>query len=102
MRERSQKRWLPVAVLCFLTFCLSFLTAFGQQEPAKEQTAALQEKKAPVKVIPAPKDIKERTGILVFMGWLWAAIFVLIYILRLKVKEVDRLYKAKYFAPPQK
>jgi hypothetical protein len=101
MKKISQKRWLPAAVLC-LTVCLSFIAAFGRQEPAKEQTAALQEKKAPEKVIPAPKDIKERTGILVFMGWLWAAIFVLIYILRLKVKEADRLYRAKYFDAPPK
>jgi hypothetical protein len=52
------------------------------------------------KIVPAFKNIKERTAAYVFLGWIWAAVCVLIYILRQKVKEVDRLYKAKFFDLP--
>jgi hypothetical protein len=47
---------------------------------------------------PAPKDIKEAIGISVFLGWMWLSIFVLIYILRQKIKEVDRIYRLKFFS----
>lgn len=53
----------------------------------------------PEKIIAGPQTIKERTAILVFLGWMWVSIGVLIYLLRLKIKEVDRLHRARYFSP---
>ena len=47
---------------------------------------------------PAPKDIKEAIGIYVFLGWMWLSIFVLIYILSQKIKEVDRIDRLKFFS----
>ena len=47
---------------------------------------------------PAPKDIREAVGIYVFLGWIWLSIFVLIYILRQKIQEVDRIYRLKFFS----
>jgi len=44
-----------------------------------------------------PKDIKEEIGIYVFLGWLWFSIFVMIYLLRQKIRELDRLHSFKYF-----
>ena len=46
---------------------------------------------------PAPKDIKERIGIYVFLAWLWLSLLVMVYFLRLKVKELDRLHALKFF-----
>jgi hypothetical protein len=37
----------------------------------------------------------------VFYAWLWLSIVVMIYFLRLWVKEADRVYKAKYYAPEE-
>ncbi|MGB8951964.1 MAG: hypothetical protein WCC06_04780 [Candidatus Aminicenantales bacterium] len=64
--------------------------------PEKTQAAPLQT--GPEEVVSAPKDIKERTAIYVFLGWMWVSIFVLIYFLRLKIKEADRVYRLKFFS----
>lgn len=49
-------------------------------------------------IVPAPKDVKEATAIYVFLGWMWLSIFVLIYFLRHKVKETDRIHQLKFFS----
>lgn len=49
-----------------------------------------------------PKDIKEEIGTYVFLGWLWLSIFVLIYLLRQKIRESDRLHSYKYFTASEK
>ena len=48
-------------------------------------------------VQPGPQDVVERVEIYVFLVWFWISIVVLIYFLRLKVKEADRLYELKYY-----
>lgn len=87
---------LILAVLICLNF-LANASVWAQQpnpgiEPprGKEQTQEVVE--------PAPKDIKEAVGIYVFLGWIWLSIFVLIYILRQKIEEVDRIYRLKFFS----
>ena len=70
------------------------------QPPAKDK--AVQAEAQPEKIFAAPRNIRERTAIYVFVAWLWAAIFVLIYILRLEIKEADRLLDLKYFRGEKK
>ena len=53
----------------------------------------------PESVVPGPGNIKEATGIYVFIGWLWLSLGVLIYLLRLKIREADRLRDSRYFDP---
>ncbi len=74
----------------------------AQPAPAEKKVASA----APATAAPAPagKEIKggplnpkERMGINVFMAWLWVAIIVLIFIFAAKIREVDRLYEARYF-----
>ena len=59
-------------------------------------------KAQPVSVVPAPQNIRESTAIYVFIGWMWLSIFVLFYLLRLKIKETDRLHASRYFNPDKK
>ncbi len=66
------------------------------QVPQPQKSAKGEEK-----VRPAFKNIKDETATYVFLGWIWASIFVLIYFLRQKIKEVDRLYKSRFFNPPR-
>jgi len=56
-------------------------------------------KSQPVSVVPAPQGIRESTAIYVFLGWMWLSIGVLVYLLRLKIREIDRLYYSKYYSP---
>ena len=80
-----------------ITLCAFLLVAYAVamsvwslQTPAKPEADRL---------IPAPENIKEGTAIYVFLGWMWLSVAVLIYFLRLKIKEVDRLYWSKFFSP---
>jgi len=66
------------------------------------ETREVPAKAEPEKIIPGPQNIKERTAILVFLGWMWASIAVLVYLLRLKIKEVDHLHRTRYFSPRRK
>jgi hypothetical protein len=68
-------------------------TSKGQEPQAKAQ---------PEKIVAAPLNIKESSRIYVFVGWMWAAIAGLIYFLRLKIKETDRLYFSRFFSPDKK
>jgi hypothetical protein len=88
------------AKISFSAFDLAQQTA----PPAKsrEAQAKAQPEKPPEKIIPAPRNIKESTAIYVFLGWMWLSIAVLIYIIRLKIKEADRLYAIKFFSPEKK
>jgi hypothetical protein len=50
------------------------------------------------KIVAAPQNIKESTAIYVFLGGIWLSVAVLTYLLRLKIKETDRLLAAGYFS----
>ena len=76
------------------------IQAPAQQPPAKDKAVEVQAR--PDKIVPGPQNIKERTAIYVFVGWLWAAIVVLIYITRLGIKEADRLLDLKFYRDEKK
>jgi len=49
---------------------------------------------------PGPSSIKERAGIVVFLAWMWLSIAVLLYVLRLKKREADRVTSLHPSASP--
>jgi hypothetical protein len=90
-------------LIVFFFVCLDLKCGYAQKSTPQAKGQNVQAEKAkepekqPEKIVPSPKNIKESTAIYVFLVWMWVAIFVLIYILRLKIKEVDRLHKIKFF-----
>ncbi|HCS49087.1 MAG TPA: hypothetical protein DIW61_12865 [Candidatus Aminicenantes bacterium] len=54
------------------------------------------------RIVAAPQNIKESTAIYVFLGGIWLSIAVLTYLLRLKIKETDRLLEVGYFSSDKK
>jgi quinol-cytochrome oxidoreductase complex cytochrome b subunit len=52
----------------------------------------------PDKIVGAPQNIKESTAVYVFLGGIWLSIAMLTYLLRLKIKETDRLLEVGYFS----
>lgn len=99
----GRKKFL-VFLLLFAFFHSSFILKydFGQQTGQAEKSKIKQVEENAEKIIPSPKDIKESTGIYVFLVWMWIAIFVLVYILRLKIKEADRLYQFRFLPSKKK
>jgi len=99
-------------IVLILALIVPWSGLFGRQHkeqafPAKQTVQQQEEQKVqaearPEKIIPGPQNIKESTAIYVFLGWLWISIGVLIYVLRLKIKEADRLHAIKFFTPDRK
>ncbi len=69
-----------------------------QQAAEKIESSAPQQEEAPDKIVGAPQNIKQKTGIWVFVAWIWISVFVLIYFLRLKIAEADRLHRIRFYA----
>jgi len=83
-----------ITVLAFLLIVYAVaMSVWSLQTPSKPEAD---------KIIPAPQNIKESTGIFVFLGGIWLCVAVLIYLLRLKIKETDRLLEAGYFSSDKK
>jgi hypothetical protein len=93
-------------IIAFLLMLLVFWTGdsscYARQIGSQGQMKAPQEEKEPDKIVAAPTDVKERTGIWAFFIWMWVSIFVLIFFLRLKIKEVDRLHRLRFFSVEKK
>lgn len=97
MKRSRQKifRIIPAGMICLsLLFGVSGWTQ--QPEPIAKSQIVTDETQEEIR--PAPKDIKEAVGIYVFLGWIWISIFVLVFILRQKIRETDRIYRLKYFS----
>jgi len=93
-----------IAVSLFAIFMLAFVFSigqaaviFGQEAPSLQRGQEDRVEDAVEVIVPAPTDIKQTTAIYVFLGWIWLSIVILIFFLRLKIKEVDRLYELGFF-----
>ncbi len=104
MKKFAIKKKFLVWLLFFTFFFLLFFAQpqFSQEAKPAEQGKALKPEKSPEKIVPSPANIKEAVGIYVFLAWMWLSIIVLIYFLRLKIKEVDRLHRLGYFSGEKK
>jgi len=93
------KRVLVLTVLfCFLLVSFSPLLNPAQQTVEEPQKDTAQSEEESEKIVASPQNIKEETGIFVFVGWMWLSIFVLVFFLRLKIREADRLFRLKFFS----
>lgn len=69
-------------------------------QPAPEKAKAETKAEAqPETIYPAPKNIREKSGVYVFLAWLWLTIAILVYVLALKIREADRVFSLHYYQP---
>jgi hypothetical protein len=97
----TMTRYLVLLSLFLFLFLLAWIGTpycLAQQDAEQVVGSNSQDKQEPEKIIGAPQDIKQNTGIWVFVVWMWISIFVLVYFLRLKIKEADRLYRLRFFS----
>ena len=99
----KMNKWIALFLVCGLLYS-SFLLGpvFAQQVTPEETNETVEKEENQDKIIPGPQNIKESAGIYVFVAWMWLAIFVLIYLVRLKIKEVDRLFKIRFLSQKKK
>ena len=87
--------YIFILIIGISVYCPSVYALQGVQD---QETVAVQTETEQEKIVPSPNNIKEKTGIIVFVVWIWLSIFVLVYFLRLKIKETDRLEQLKFFS----
>ncbi len=51
----------------------------------------------PQTVHPGYASLREKTAVLVFLAWLWLIVGIFAYLLRLKIREADRVYGLKLY-----
>lgn len=100
----KMNKWIALLLLmCGLLHSFLLLgPVFAQQVAPEGKDEMVEEEDSQDKISPGPQNIKESTGICVFIAWMWLAIFVLIYLVRLKIKEVDRLFEIRFLSPKKK
>ena len=86
----AERKGKIITVLAFLLIVYAVaMSVWSLQTPSQPE---------PDRIVPAPQNIRESTGIYVFLAGIWLSVGVLIYLLRLKIKETDRLLEAGYFS----
>ena len=79
-------------VASFCPLCSSI-----QQVVEEKETGSIQIEEESERIVGSPQNIKEKTGIFVFVGWMWLSVIVLVSFLRLKIKEADRPHRLNFF-----
>lgn len=98
MTSKRRGFFLFLLFLLFLLPWIGISPCHSQQAMVEKGVSTPQKEVPPEKIVGAPQDIKQKTGIWVFVVWMWAAVFVLIYFIRLKIEETDRLYSLRFFS----
>lgn len=95
----TRRRTLVGTGLLGLAMCALVLSSAGlfSQEPAKPPAEKPAVEAAKGETHPPPLRPKDQNRVYVFLAWTWLTIGVLLYILRLKVREADRVYRIGLF-----
>lgn len=92
-------KYRQIAVLLILVFCAGFFMplAYGQQLQPPETEKKMEKNPEIQTSSPGPRNAKEKVALFVFLVWLWIAIGVSIYYMRLKIIEADRLNELHFY-----
>jgi hypothetical protein len=97
--EPVMRKPLRGLALGFVLFAaLAGILAAGPARTAPQSTAAAapqaaQKPAQETEVQPAPLSPRDQTSLYVFLACLWFAIAFLLYFLRLRIREADRVFK---------
>ena len=96
-------KYRRIAVLILFIFCVGFFMpmVYGQQSQPPETEKKLVKNPEIQTISPGPRNAKEKVALFVFLVWLWIAIGVSIYLIRLKIIEADRLYEFHFYGNPK-
>jgi len=90
-KPASRKGKILTAVAWLIIVYALAMSAWSLAGPKPAAEAATHELAA------GPRSAGERTGISIFLAWTWTTIVFLVFVLRAKVREVDKLNAIGYF-----
>jgi hypothetical protein len=101
-RNLSTVLVLTLALAIVLPALLSAASPQAAPQAAPAKTAAkVKAPPAPEIIHPAFASLKEKTAVLVFLAWLWIIVAILVWLLRMKIREADRVYSLKFYPDPK-
>jgi beta-lactamase regulating signal transducer with metallopeptidase domain len=87
---------LPAILSAQATPQTNEVQAATQAAPAKP-AAKPKAPAEPVTIYPVYSSLKEKTAVLVFLAWLWVVVGILVWLLRMKIREADRVHGLKFY-----
>lgn len=99
---KTRRRILASALLA-LAFGAVLLpvTGLAFQEAPKPAAQAPAGEAKPVEVHPGFMSLREKNAAPAFLAWTWLTIGILLYFLRLKIREADRVFRTGLYGAPQ-
>jgi hypothetical protein len=101
MKTRRRILWPVLMALVLSTVPFTWAVLAAQDAPKAPAAKPVVEAK-PEEVRPAFLTPRERSGTYVFLGWTWLTIGVLLYFLKLKIREADRVFRTGLYGTPGK
>ena len=96
------KRTASVALALTLALAVVLPALLSAQNPAPAKPAAkVKAPPAPEIIHPAFASLKEKTAVLVFLAWLWIIVGILVWLLRMKIREADRVHALRFYPDPK-
>jgi len=83
-----------VLPLCLTVCPFSFGAEEGTARASIRPEAPMQE------IESGPKDVREKTELYVFLGWMWILILISLYVLHHKARQADALARYRFFEEP--
>ena len=91
-----------VLVVAFVSILASGVGEARSQDAPQAAVKATVEKAPGQAILAAPRTARERTSVYVLLAWLWLSIAVLLWLLRLRVREADRVFHMGLDRVPEK
>jgi hypothetical protein len=102
------KRTASVALALTLALAVVLPALLSAASPQAAPQAAPAKSAAKIKAPPTPEiihpafaSLKEKTAVLVFLAWLWLIVGILVWLLRMKIREADRVHGLKFYPAPK-
>lgn len=99
----GRRRWVSALTILALGPCL-FAAALGDRgQDAPKAPAGQEAVNTPAQeAAPAPRPPRERMAVTTLLAWVWLSIAVLFWLLRLRVREADRVFHMGLHRPTGK
>jgi len=95
------RRSIPLIIVLIMILAPILASGISKQEAQKPAPQTSSEKDKPAELKAGPKNIKEKTAVFVFLAWTWLLVGMLVYFIRLKIKEADRVHEIRFYSAPQ-
>ena len=92
------RRTVSASLALILALAVVLPAILSAQSPAPANSAPkVKAPPTPETIHPAFADLKEKTAVLVFLAWLWLIVGILVWLLRMKIREADRVHALKFY-----